>query len=176
MNNKRIYLIGMPGCGKSTEGKQLAKHLGWVFIDLDHFIEEQEGVSIENIFANKGELYFRKIEKAALQKTFELNHTIIACGGGTIAFEDNMKQINFYGASIYLKASNNFLLSRIKASKSLRPLFLGLSEENILRKIAELGVKRASYFSLAHATFEVPLEGGKVLIQKACRQFNISHL
>ncbi len=174
MITERIYLIGMPGSGKSTEGKQLAKYLGWAFIDLDILVEEMAGNSIATIFAHEGEMYFRNLEKAALEKTFIINRVIIACGGGTIAFEDNMKQINLHGASLYLNASNNFLLSRIKASKMPRPMFLGLSEEEILSKIIELRAKREVFFSLAKAQIDIPHEGGKALLKKAYKLFNLN--
>jgi len=169
----RIYLIGMPGSGKTTLGKQLAKYLGWAYIDLDVLVEEMAGNSITNIFANNGELYFRNLEQAALHKTFIINRVIIACGGGTIAFEDNMEQINLHGASLYLNASNNFLLSRIKASKMPRPMFLGLSEEVVLSKIIELRAKREVFFSLANAQVDIPHEGVKALLKKVSKLFNL---
>lgn len=167
MQNERIYLIGMPGCGKSTEGKKLARKLGWSFLDLDSEIEKEEGQSIEQIFSTLGELAFREKEQIQLKKTLHLKCYIIACGGGTISFDNNMQLINNNGISMYLNASNGFVLQRILASKQSRPLFNGLSEKEISVKINEIQENRRPFYEQASVIVNIPKESGKTMLDKA---------
>ncbi|OYU97157.1 MAG: shikimate kinase [Bacteroidetes bacterium B1(2017)] len=167
MQNERIYLIGMPGCGKSTEGKKLARKLGWSFLDLDAEVEKEEGQSIEQIFSTLGELAFRKNEQVQLKKTFHLKRYIIACGGGTISFDNNMQLIKDNGISMYLNASNAFILQRILASKQSRPLFNGLSEVEITVKIKEIQESRKPFYEQASLLVNIPKESGKPMLDKA---------
>lgn len=83
---ERIYLLGMPGSGKSTLSKQLAKEINYHFLDLDEWIVQHERNSISEIFAIKGEEYFREIERKALLYSLTLQRTVIATGGGTPCF------------------------------------------------------------------------------------------
>ena len=79
---KNLVLTGMMGVGKSTIGKSLAKRLSYNFLDMDRLIEDREGCSINIIFKNKGENYFRKIETALSLRELKKNNTIISLGGG----------------------------------------------------------------------------------------------
>jgi shikimate kinase len=87
----------MPGSGKSTWGKKLAKALQYNFVDLDKLIELNEQLSIEDIFRQKGEEYFRDLEHKYLLKTIVMNNVVISCGGGTPCYNDNMNLINENG-------------------------------------------------------------------------------
>ena len=86
----RIYLIGLPGSGKTTLGKQVAKALNLTFIDMDEKIEQTEGKSISEIFSKEGEAYFRDIERAMLHQVAQEENCIISTGGGAPCFFDNM--------------------------------------------------------------------------------------
>jgi shikimate kinase len=88
---ERIYLLGMMGVGKSTLGKQLARQLHYSFIDLDKAIEQAEGKSIPDLFEQKGESYFRLVEQRQLKETARKNHIVIAVGGGTPCYYENME-------------------------------------------------------------------------------------
>ena len=88
-----IFLVGYMGCGKSTLGKKLAYNLRHDFIDLDTYIEEQEGRTIKEIFADDGEDYFRKLERVYLHRVIDTENVVISVGGGTPCFFDNMEQI-----------------------------------------------------------------------------------
>jgi shikimate kinase len=79
-----LLLFGPPGCGKSTVGKLLAKRLGWVFVDTDEEVEKAEGTTISEIFIEKGEDYFRALEKKAVLNSLALNSTVISVGGGAV--------------------------------------------------------------------------------------------
>ncbi|MDP1728233.1 MAG: shikimate kinase [Bacteroidota bacterium] len=169
---QRIYIIGMPGSGKSTIGKSLAKKLSWTFIDLDQMITENENMNIEQIFEQKGEAYFRGIEHKILKQTKQLNNVVISCGGGTPAFENNMDWINKNGFSIYLNASVSLLKSRILQSKTVRPLFKKLEKEKIEKKITKLFAQREKYFCQAALHIPLPLKSVKSLATQASAHFS----
>ena len=118
------------GCGKSTLGKELAKQLKISFIDLDQFIEKQEKTTISNLFNQKGEFHFRKIEKDALDhllKDFE--PAVIGLGGGTPCYYDNMDRLAASNhTSIYCHASIPTLAKRLMKEKDQRPMIAHISD------------------------------------------------
>ncbi|NJX15734.1 shikimate kinase [Tamlana crocina] len=120
-----IILIGYMASGKSSIGKRLAKKLNYKFVDLDDYIEDKENLSVSKIFKKKGEVYFRKQESHYLKKLLKKDkNMILAVGGGTPCYSDNMKLI--LGAdevkSIYLKASLPTLANKLMEKKAKRPL------------------------------------------------------
>ena len=82
MNNKILFIIGLPGCGKTTLSKALAEYLNYNFYDMDLIIEEKEKMKISAIFENYGEKYFREKESEILEELSELNNAVISTGGG----------------------------------------------------------------------------------------------
>jgi shikimate kinase len=136
-----IYLIGFMGCGKSTTGKKLASKLGYTFIDLDDFVEEQAGTSVSELFQQSGEDVFRKFERNCLRVISQKSRQVISTGGGTPCFFDNMNVINSTGLSVYLKMSADTLYSRLREAKKSRPLIDDMADlelkEFISRKLAE---------------------------------------
>ena len=137
----RIFLIGFMGCGKTTLGKKLAKHLNYNFIDLDSYIEKTTNKTITEIFENKGEKTFRIVEKESLMEVCKKDNLVIATGGGTPCFFDNMQKILDSGKAIYLKMEIEDLLERLETEKSQRPLIENKSTkelENFIRnKLSE---------------------------------------
>ena len=137
----RIFLIGFMGCGKTTLGKKLAKHLNYNFIDLDSYIEKTTNKTITEIFENKGEKKFRIVEKESLMEVCKKDNLVIATGGGTPCFFDNMQKILDSGKAIYLKMEIEDLLERLETEKSQRPLIENKSTkelENFIRnKLSE---------------------------------------
>ena len=113
----RITLIGFPGSGKSTVGKQLAERLGMAFIDLDVYIEEKYHTAIPLLFEKYGEAAFRTLEYAALCEVLERDDVVIATGGGTPCHADAMDRINARAESIYLRLSEDQLVERLRQSK-----------------------------------------------------------
>jgi shikimate kinase len=118
----KIYLVGMPGAGKSTLGKQLASALDLPFHDLDEEIVSREGRSIPDIFAQSGEDHFRQVESATLRE-FAGNRDsfVLATGGGAPCFFGNMEILKSTGLTIYMKVSLRVLAHRLQYSKG-RPL------------------------------------------------------
>jgi shikimate kinase len=119
----RIYIVGFMGAGKSTVGRELASRLGAPFFDLDDLVEAAEKMCIKDIFAQQGEPYFRKRERDILRSTQSLERAVIATGGGTFTFEDNIQLIQSQGLSVYLSAPYALLRSRIGEKAAERPLF-----------------------------------------------------
>ncbi len=117
-----LYLIGLPGVGKSTIGKELAKKLQYEFIDLDVYIEQKAMMFVDEIFHLYGEEYFRALETNALKEFEEKNHYVIACGGGIIKNRENKKYM--HGFCIYLTSSFDDIEKRLNESVIVRPLLL----------------------------------------------------
>jgi shikimate kinase len=123
MTQKRIFLIGMMGCGKSTLGPLLAKQFDLPFLDIDALIEQREGRSISQIFSEQGELHFRQLEQQEINELPDVPQ-IVACGGGLPCFEDNLLRLKLKGLVIYLEAAPEVLYARIQNEMD-RPLLQG---------------------------------------------------
>ena len=153
----RIILIGYMGAGKTTVGKALAKELGIIFYDLDWYIENRMRKSIAQIFAERGEEGFRKIEYNMLHEVAEFENVIISCGGGTPCFFDNMDYLNQQGQVVYPKADPEVLYKHLVMSKNDRPLLRGKSPEQLITFIREQLEKREPYYTKARYTLDVSL-------------------
>jgi shikimate kinase len=152
----RIYLIGMPGSGKTTLGKSLAAKLHYTFIDLDEHIVQTEGMPISNIFTLKGEEYFRRLESSLLKATGSQDNIVVATGGGAPCFHNNMEQINQMGISLLLHIPLSQLVKRVYPGKNkaqVRPLFAGKNEEQIMETLQAMWQKRAPFYQQAHIHF-----------------------
>ena len=136
------------GSGKSTIGKRLSNKLNIPFIDLDQFIENQENETVKAIFDKKGELYFRKVERQALQHLIALESpAVISLGGGTPCYFDNMKDIvQSKHNSIYLKASIPTLAARLKEEKALRPMIAHLTDDTALTEFIGKHLSKEMFF------------------------------
>ena len=154
---KRIILIGYMGAGKTTIGKALSKELGIIFYDLDWYIESRMRKSVSEIFAERGEEGFRKIEYNMLHEVAEVENVIISCGGGTPCFFDNMDYLNQQGQVVYLKASPEVLYKHLQMAKVERPLLKGKSSEELIAFIREQLDKREPFYSKAKYTLDVSL-------------------
>lgn len=143
---RKIFLIGFMGSGKSTFGKKLAKELSLNFIDLDKIIEQRAKCSVNDIFKYLGEDTFRKMESEAL-KSFELEtEFVMATGGGTPCYFDNMEYINKQGTSIYIELDTRSIYNRLSNAKNIRPTIKGKKEEELMYFIEEnLNTRRTIY-------------------------------
>lgn len=132
----RLYLIGMPGCGKSTLGKRLASKLEYEFIDMDEYIERQACMFIDEIFDAYGEEYFRALEQNVLKEFLDMDNIVIATGGGVIKNKNNKKLLD--GKCIYLEASMEDIKNRLETSGIVRPLLKTKSVEELYKERKDL--------------------------------------
>tara|TARA_B100001287_G_C22681774_1_gene530852 strand:- start:1528 stop:2058 length:531 start_codon:yes stop_codon:yes gene_type:complete len=131
---KNICLIGLMGSGKSVIGKDLSKIYNFKFLDSDMEIERETGETINSIFLNYGEEYFREKEEKVCLKLLDLENYIISLGGGSILNKKIREKLNKNSHSIYLKVEIDILLGRLKNSKK-RPLLNNINKREILEKL-----------------------------------------
>lgn len=144
----KIVFVGLPGSGKSSLGKKLAKQLNFDFIDLDHLIEQETGKKISEIFAEQGEGSFRELESYYLKKVLDgVGGFVLSTGGGTPCFNDNMDLINEKAVSVYLDVPMEEVLRRLSGDQvGKRPLFAGLGQGEIILKVKNLLASREMYY------------------------------
>ncbi len=151
---KNIVLLGFMGTGKTAVAKELSRRLKKEYVEIDDLIEKDQKDTIENIFKNKGEAYFRQVEKNITREISQKKDVVISTGGGVVLDEENIKNLEKNGILICLEASPKVIFERIKKGTH-RPL---LKVENPMKRIKELLEKRKPYY------------------QKIDRHINTSHL
>ena len=154
---RRIILIGYMGAGKTTVGKALAKELRMPFYDLDWYIESRMHKTVKAIFDERSEAGFRKIEHNMLHEVAEFEDIIISCGGGTPCFFDNIDYMNRQGETVYLKATPEVLYGHLKMGKTIRPLLLNKTADEVQVFIREQLAQREPYYSKAKHVLDVNL-------------------
>jgi len=137
------------GAGKTRLGSRIAGLMEVKFIDLDREIEKDQGLTIDQIFRKNGEEAFRKIEKRVLHQCNKSGQFVLACGGGTPCFEDNMEVMNESGTTILLDVSIEVLLSRLLNSNHKRPLIANMNEEKLRKYIINKLADREQYYNKA---------------------------
>jgi shikimate kinase len=150
----KIFLIGLPGCGKTTLGKQLARHLSINFIDLDQEIEKLVNLPVRTIFKKYGESFFRKQESETLRTLSDAQYDfVMATGGGAPVFHDNIKIMNAVGHTVFLDVPTREITNRIMHSnKEERPLLAALAPDELKDKIEFLRSQRIPFYSQAQTT------------------------
>ena len=145
----RIFLTGFMGSGKTYWGSRWAQQYGLPFIDLDAEIEREEGKSIATIFEERGEAYFRQQEAAWLRKRGGDHSFIMACGGGTPCFHNNMQWMNAQGITIYLQASAQRIYDRVVSEKDKRPLLKNTDAHSLQIFIEDKLAEREPFYRQA---------------------------
>lgn len=142
------------GAGKSTLGRELNRLTGIGFVDLDDLIEQRYGMSIRDMFAQVGEVEFRRREAETLQSTTQMSNVVVALGGGTPCFGDNMDRILASGTTVYLDVPVEKIYHRLMRGRHKRPLISHLSDTELLAYIDENLARRLPYYTRAEATFD----------------------
>ncbi len=151
VKKRNIYLVGMPGSGKSTIGRALAKCLRLTFIDADHALTDKTGVSIATIFELEGEVGFRQRETALIMELSERTNILVATGGGAILLADNRERLRATGVVVYLRAKLDDLWSRTQHD-SKRPLLRAANPREVLASLLE--VREPLYSKIADLIVE----------------------
>lgn len=146
---RNIVLCGFMGCGKSSIGKLLAKELGAGFVDLDDYIENEQGISVPDIFKLKSENAFRDMEHDAIVRLGRSSGIILATGGGALTFERNIAPAKKNGVVVFLNPGFEACYKRI--ANTDRPIVRANSKEALrkLYKTREPAYKRAADYEIA---------------------------
>ena len=159
---KNVILVGMMSSGKSTLGKKLARLLNYRFVDLDKLIEKDQQSDIPTLFAEKGERYFREVESRLLKEQGLQQGIVLASGGGTPCFHDNMTFIKEMGISVFLDVPAASLAKRIRShGKDDRPILSGATslDETLQNKIDE----RLPFYTQADIVIKGEVEANHLL-------------
>lgn len=167
-----VFLIGLPGCGKTTLGRALAKRMGRGFIDLDLYIENRFHSTIAAMFAAEdGEATFRRRECNMLREVGEMEDVVVACGGGTPCQCDNMEYMNNRGDTVWLQASEDVIYRRLCLARQRRPQFTSLSDVEVMQWLRLLEEQRTPYYSRASITFSGDRLENARLIDESVERF-----
>ena len=143
-----IVLIGFMGCGKSTVGKLLAAKTGYTLVDADSYIEQKENMTINEIFATKGEDYFRSIETEVVKELSQKEGLIVATGGGMVLKKENADYLRSTGFCVWLKVSPETVLERLR-NDTTRPLLQRADKETAVKEL--MAAREPIYKSACHA-------------------------
>ena len=159
------------GCGKSTMGRAVSALTGVPFIDLDNYIEQRFHITVKEIFAQRGEGGFRDVERRMLQEVADFEDVIVACGGGTPCFFDNMEYMNSHGTTVFLNTPIDRLHSRLMRGRHKRPLIADKDDEELMTFIKEALAKRMDHYSKAQISFSSERLENKSEIADTAREF-----
>ena len=157
LGGKSIVMVGLMGCGKSAVGRRLASHLGMPFVDADDEIEKAAGKTIEDIFADHGEPYFREGERKVLARLLRSGPQVLATGGGAFMAPDTRAAIRERGLSLWLKADLDTLYERV-ARRSNRPLLKTADPKETLRNLMAVRYPVYAEADIVVETRRVPIE------------------
>lgn len=159
---KPVFLTGFMGSGKTTLGRALEAYTSacadplippLTYIDLDEEIERRQGMSVCEIFARRGETFFRRLETQSLRECAGGENLLVGCGGGTPCHSGNMEWMNANGVTVLLEASHGTLLHRLLEAQSQRPLLAGMDAVQIGSFITAKLRERAPYYGMASLLF-----------------------
>lgn len=167
----RIILVGLPGSGKTTIGRQLARRLGVSFVDSDHVIEERLGCSIREFFAREGEDSFRDVEEQVIDDLSQHHEGVIATGGGSCLRDNNRQRLHERGHVIYLRSTPEDVYRRVKHDTA-RPLLQVDDPMGRLRNLYE--TRDALYRETAHYVVETGRPSVATLVNMILMQLELA--
>ena len=150
-----LFLIGLPGVGKSTIGRIVAERLGLRFVDTDLFVESRYHTTISSMIGCCGIDKFRKRERVALLELLQVEDTLIATGGGLPTWEDNMDRMLAHGLVVYLRSPLDILADRLYSVRATRPAVADKTRSEVHDYLEMVSKKREPYYSRAHVTVPI---------------------
>ncbi len=149
----RLFVIGFMASGKTTLGRALADDLGLTFIDTDNYLERRYRQTIPMLFATRGEEGFRQLERTILREVADFEDVVIAAGGGTPCYFDNMDHMNACGTTVHLVCPPDVIFTRLRISRTPRPLVTGKTDDELRAYIAATLAARDPFYTRAHYAF-----------------------
>ena len=140
------------GAGKSTTSRRLAQRLGWEAVDTDDLFEAKYKISVCDFFQKYDEPLYRKLESEVLKETAALENVVVATGGGTACYFDNMEWMNAHGLTVFLRISEQAVVNRLAHAKRKRPLAVGKSEEELAEFVKNHYTERMPFYEQARIT------------------------
>ena len=165
----KIILLGYMGTGKSTIGKALANELNLSFIDLDHTMEKQMGMTISDFFEVSGELKFRRLENEVLNNVLaENDQMILSTGGGTPCYGNNLQLMTSAPKAkvFYLKASIKTLTERLLSEKDTRPLIQSIGDEDLPEFIGKHLFERSNFYLQADYVLDIDQKSVETIVKE----------
>ncbi len=150
----KLFLLGMMGSGKSYWAQQVAAAIDIDWMDLDAEIEKESLMSIREIFETEGEVSFRRREQLALHALATVENIIVATGGGTPCFHNNIDWMNEKGITIWINDPVEILVQRLQKEKAHRPLISSLSDDELQQFLEKKLKERQSFYSKAKYVVE----------------------
>lgn len=167
----QIALVGLPGSGKSTIGRQLARRLGLVFLDTDHVIEQRLGCSIREYFEREGESSFRDLEQAVIDEVTQTHDGVISTGGGSVLRPANREHLHQRSQVVYLRSSPEEIFRRLRHDTT-RPL---LQVDDPLSRLRDLyAVRDPLYRETAHFVVEIGRPSAASLLNMVVMQLELA--
>lgn len=177
MNGQRkIFLVGYMGCGKSTLARRLARRLRCTLVDTDHEIEQIEGASVNDIFRYEGEEHFRRMEREVVDRWIASADTVVlSTGGGLPTWRDNMERMNGAGVTVYIRRSAESIASRLSPyGRQKRPKLRGLSDEELVAFMRQNMAERAPWYERAQILLEADGASDEALVEAIIEALNRS--
>jgi shikimate kinase len=167
---KNIALTGFMAAGKTVVGRKLALRLEWPFVDLDRAIEKAEGMKVQEIFAQKGEAFFRGLEKRKLREVLDREGQVVATGGGAVVDEENLRLLKEKSLLVCLSATPRTLMQRAGSGRG-RPLLKGEDRKD---KIESLLSQREKLYAQAHLMIDTSALSIDDVVEKIMAQLRIT--
>ncbi len=150
----RMFLVGMPGVGKSYWAREVAAAYGRPLVDMDEYIEQRAGITIAQLFEQQGETAFRTLERNTLEQIIQnIPDSIVACGGGTPCYFDNMELMKKSGRVVYLRSTIPVLIDHLQHVAHKRPLLAG--KPHLDSYLHDMLAKRSAFYEKAHHIVDI---------------------
>ena len=140
------------GAGKSPTARRLTNRLAWEAVDTDDLFETKYKISVCDFFHKYDEPLYRKLESEVLKETENFDNVVVATGGGTACFLDNMEWMNTHGTTVFLRISEQAVVDRLVHAKRKRPLAIGKSEEELAEFVKHHYAERMPFYEQARLT------------------------